>query len=274
MKKIINHQSFVEFSPKSGTMKKFKFIILFLFLLIPSLVESKPMKIIKVATLEYPPFIYRENNNNKGIIYDIVIDAFRRSNVIAIVEILPVKRGLSMVEDGRVDAYFSLKRTPERINKLLFTPTPIVKQDFYIFTLNDNIKFDGKIESLSQYKIGLQCNTSYGKLIDSAIKSNILNKIDCAQNTESNMKKLLAKRVDLVISSIDVGYETLERLKIKNIKTVTPKVDSIESFIAFTKVRDNSELAINFDREFNKMKYDGTIKNIRSKYKHDVSIGY
>lgn len=239
-------------------------------------ITSTPNKIIRIASFDYPPFIYHENGKNKGVLFDIITEAFRRLDYIAIIDIYPVKRGLEGVKYGHVDAYFSLKKTPERTKYLIFSNTPIIYQKFVIFTLNDSdVYFDGKIETLGQFKIGIQCNTSYGASIDNAINLGILNKIDCGQNSEQNIKKLIAKRVDLVINSRDVGLATLKKIDADNVvRLIMPEIDTIGSYIAFTKVRDYTDLSDKFDYVFNGMIIDGTIERIKEKYGSNIELGY
>lgn len=231
---------------------------------------------IKIATLDYPPFIYQDGGIEKGIVLDIVVAAFHKLNVNVEIEFYPVKRGLEMVKDGRVDAYFSLKKTPERIETLLFTTKPLVQQKFVVFTLIDKeINYTGKIEDLSTYSIGVECNTSYGNIVDNAIKGGILKNVDCAQSFEFCIKKLLAGRTDIIINSLDVGNELIAKMnKTGLVKSLNPPIETLSSYLAFTKVRDYSTLAESFDNVLSEMIKDGTVEKIKSKYTDKVSIGY
>ncbi|BDQ65546.1 hypothetical protein DIY08_16675 [Shewanella xiamenensis] len=111
--------------------------------------------------------------------------------------------------------------------------------------------------------------------IDNAINLGILNKIDCGQNSEQNIKKLIAKRVDLVINSTDVGLATLKKIDADNVvRLIMPEIDTIGSYIAFTKVRDYTELSDKFDYVFNGMIIDGTIERIKEKYGSNIELGY
>lgn len=231
---------------------------------------------IKIATLDYPPFIYQDGNTKKGILFEIVMEAFKRLNVNVDIEFYPIARGLKMVEDGRVDAYFSLKQTPERNATLLFTSKPLVQQKFVIFSLIDKeIYYKGEVSDLAIYSIGVGCNTSYGPIFDTAVSDGVLKNIDCAQSFELNVRKLLAGRTDIIINSLDVGYELLIKMgKEKLVKSLEPPIEVLNSYLAFTRVRDYSALADAFDNVLGEMIKDGTVNNIKSKYSDDISIGY
>lgn len=232
--------------------------------------------VIKIATLDYPPFTYQDGNVKKGIVLDIVVEIFKRLDIPIEIEFYPIRRGLEMVQDGRADAYFSLKKTKEREHFLTYTMTPIVKQKFVIFTLTDsNIRYTGDINELSAYSVGIECNTSYGKKIDTAIKDGIIHRIDCAPSFENKLKKLLAHRTDIIIGSFDVGNELLKKIgKQELVKSLEPPLDEVASYLAFTRERDFTYLATEFDKKFNEMLNDGTINSIKSKYPSSVSIGY
>ncbi|MBO2559756.1 transporter substrate-binding domain-containing protein [Shewanella algae] len=251
-------------------------IFLFIPILFPLLLEAaNDKKTIVIASLEYPPFVFLEDGRVKGVIYEIVKETFGRLGVEIEVDILPVKRGLKMVAEGKVDAYFSLKKTSDRMAVLLFSETPILHQEFVILTLNDSgFIYKGRLEELKDYKVGLQCNTSYGPVVDNAIKSKLISRIDCGKDTVQNIKKLLAGRVDLVVSSLDVGKRVIEKLGVKNVVIVSPSIDYISSYIAFTKDKDHSELATLFDKVFNEMIRDGTVDKIKESYNEDISVGY
>jgi len=116
------------------------------------------------------------------------------------------------VETGKVDAYFSLKKTPERERTLLFTHQPLVTQTFVFFAgVDSKITWTGRMEELRTRRIGVVSRTSYGPIFDRAAQDLLLS-LDEANTFEQNLAKLVAGRVDLVINSLDVGRELVQRL--------------------------------------------------------------
>jgi polar amino acid transport system substrate-binding protein len=204
---------------------------------------------IRIATLEYPPFIYSDGNQVKGSIVEKVMDIFSRLGVAVIINIYPIARGLLMVNNGDIDAYFSLKRTPERERDLLFTNEPLIRQSFVFFAKKESkIEWDGNIETIKDYKIGVVSNTSYGNIFDGYIKNSIIVNTDKAQSFELNFKKLILGRIDLVINSYDVGKYLLEKLNAENeVIALFPPVEIINSYLAFTRAKDYTELAKQYD---------------------------
>ena len=214
------------------------------------LVAFAEEKVITIATLEYPPFIYSDGDLVKGPIAEKVINTFKKIGVTAKIEILPIARGLLMVKTGQVDAYFTLKKTPERENDLLFTKTPLLQQPFVFFiNKNSKIQWNGNLEDIKNYKIGVVSKTSYGPIFDGLVQKGYFTNLDETQNFELNIKKLIAGRIDLVINSYDVGEYLIQKLKADSqIIALNPPIEKINSYLAFTKARDYSILAQQFDK--------------------------
>jgi polar amino acid transport system substrate-binding protein len=217
-------------------------------------VYAYPQKIV-IATLEYPPFIYSDNNQAKGPIVDKVIYIFDQLGVDVTIKIYPITRGLLMVKNGEVDAYFSLKKTPEREKELLFTNEPIIQQPFVFFiNKNSKINWNGSIEDINKYRFGIVSNTSYGTVFDKYLNNGVITNIDMAQTFELNIKKLIAGRVDIIINSYDVGQSIINKLSADNeIIALSPPIEIINSFLAFTKAKDYSLLANQYDNLLSKI---------------------
>ena len=199
--------------------------------------------------MEYPPFIYSDGNKVKGPIVDKVVHTFSKLNVNVDIQILLIARGLLMVKNGDVDAYFSLKRTPEREHDLLFTKVPLIQQPFVFFiNKNSKINWNGNLENIKNYKIGVVSKTSYGKIFDDCVKKGLFTNLDEAQSFELNIKKLIAGRIDLVINSYDVGMYLIQKLNAENqVIALEPSIETIDSYLAFTKTKDYASLAEQFD---------------------------
>ena len=223
--------------------------MIFCFFALTAIQAYAQPKEITIATLEYPPFIYSENNQAKGPLVDKINHIFGKMGIHVTIQMLPITRGLSMVESGEVDAYFSLKKTPERERKLLFTKNPVIQQPFVFFAKSDSgIEWNGDINSVNKYRIGVVSKTSYGNLFDGYIKYNIITNVEESRSFELNIKKLIAGRIDLVINSYDVGKHLINKYNAESkIVSLNPPVEIVNSYLAFTKARNYSDLANQFD---------------------------
>jgi polar amino acid transport system substrate-binding protein len=224
-----------------------KFLTVFCAIVVCRAYAEQPKLLI--ATLEYPPFVYSENNGVKGPLADKIRAVFSQLGITVVIRIYPISRGLLMVQTGEVDAFFSLKKTPEREKKLLFTNEPLIKQPFVFFARKDSdIKWNGNIQDIKDYTIGIVSNTSYGSVFDGYVKQRALRNLEEAQSFEKNVSKLIAGRVDLIINSYDVGLELIKKLHAEdNIIALLPPVEIVHSYLAFTRAKDYSKLVGEYD---------------------------
>lgn len=232
----------------------------------PLYAEDAP---IKLATQEYPPYIVQDGNSAKGLTVDIVKEVFSRMKRNISLEFYPWARALAVLESGQVDGLFTIKRTPERESTMLFPNESLISQDYVFFVLkNSKITFDGDLSKLNEVSIGVVDKTSYGGKFDTAAKNGEFKKLDPASNNEMTFKKLLAGRVDAVICSRLVGIEFLEQLGgLDKVKVAGPPVETLVSYLVFSRKRDNTQLAAAFDKAISSMKKDGTMAKILGKYK-------
>jgi len=82
-----------------------------------------------------------------------------------------------------------------------------------------------------------------------------------------NFLKLIISRVDIVPSNKYVALDILTKLKkTDEVKELAPEVQSIPSYIAFSKKKNLAKTRDSFDETLKKMKSDGTYDKIISDY--------
>lgn len=222
---------------------------------------------IHLVTLQYPPYEYEKDGEIKGIAVDIVKEIFDRMGYETKIELLPWARALEMIKNGEADGIFTAYKTPERETFADYSNEILIPQTISLFVLNDSeITFDGDLSKLSNYTFGVVNGVSYGEKFDSLIKENILS-TETTSTGEKNIEKLLNKRFDILISN---KYGALSILNQKNlsdkIKELTPHVEIVPSYIAFSKSRNLTQLRDEFDKILAKMIEDGTVDEHIEKY--------
>ena len=116
-------------------------------------------------------------------------------------------------------------------------------------------------------RIGVITGTSYGAQFDTAVRNGVLRNVEQTNSIESNLKKLVLWRVDLVPSYRYVALDTARRLQLlTQIRELSPPLDSVPTYLAFTKVRDLSKQSEDFDAAMASMKKDGTYDRIIWQY--------
>ena len=238
---------------------------LFVFLGAPWVAQTPPLRL---ATLEYPPYITEVDKRAQGLVVDVVNTAFARIGQPFQIEFLPIARGQLRLLSGQADAFFSIKKTPEREQTMLFTQQPLMRQDYVFFVRKDSLpRFSGSFDSLADKSIGLVIATSYGSRFDTAVQARTFRRLEPVINHETNFRKLLAGRIDAVICSRLVGLYYLDMLDgLKGVEVGGPVVETTFSYLAFTRQRDYSALAQQFDEALEGMERDGTLTRLLNAY--------
>lgn len=250
---------------------RLKATISLLWLLLVSIMTARPAQahtLLLAAANTRPTAYFQVDGKPTGMLIDLVTEAFRRAGYKVEFKLMPWARCLTEAKTGAVDGVFSSFRLPEREQFLGFTNEALTTQAITLFARrNSTISFDGDLSTLRDVKIGIIIGTSYGKKFDAAVKNGTLPSIDPTNNIDSNLAKLALGRVDLVPSLREVAMDTAERLNLlSKIKEVSPPLEFMPSYLAFTKVRDLSKPSHDFDREMALMKRDGSYDRIVKRY--------
>ncbi|MFD1623459.1 substrate-binding periplasmic protein [Azospirillum griseum] len=223
---------------------------------------------LRMVALSFPPLIYDDGGKPAGIAYEIVTEAMKKAGHTISVEIMPWARALDTVKEGGADAIFTAYKTPEREQFLNYSTEVLVPQVVSFFVTKDStITFDGDLTKLGKAKIGVVNQISYGSVIDEAIKSGVLASVEKSNDSDSNVKKLLSGRYDVMPSNRYVAqYFLKQQGALDQVKELTPEVQSIPSYIAFTKARDTAKLRADFDAGVAAMKANGSYQQILDKF--------
>lgn len=233
-------------------------------------VESKlDQKIVQLVTESYIPYAFEENRVIKGLAVDVVSEAFKRQGYTVELQMLPWTRALQMVQDGDADGIFCAFYSEERGEYLQYLDEPLAYEAQFVYTPKGSpVKFDGTIESLKPYRIGMIQDYFFGAEFENAKKSGEL-KVEEVTDLPTDIQKLLEGRIDAMV---DHHLSTLYYLKKmgvqdKVIEQPTPLREPEGLYLCFSKKRNvDPELIRKIDEELVKMKGDGSYKEIINRY--------
>ncbi|WP_020407189.1 substrate-binding periplasmic protein [Hahella ganghwensis] len=218
------------------------------------------------VSLEFPPLEYTgDNGKPTGIAVDIVRKIMASLGHQVEINIHPWSRSLDLVRKGNADAIFTAYRTPERETFLDYSNEVLIQQTVSLYAKKGStITFSGDLSTLRDKQIGVVSTISYGVRFDQLRES--LN-IQPVQKLEQNFQKLLLGRIDLFISSKWVADWKLQTAGMTDHITRLPtEVESIPSFIGFSKKQGLTRLRDDFDRELIKLKNNGEYEEILKRY--------
>ena len=240
-------------------MKKFIFALL-LYTIFSNTVHADPLKLV---ALQYPPYVYAEDGEIKGIATQMVRTIFDELEVEVEIEILPWARALRALKYKTADGVFTIFRTKERLAFLDYPNQPLINQRISLYVHRDsNIEFNGNLESLYQHRIGLTRSVSYGSIFD-ASKQHFVNSI--IVNDEISKFDLLAiGRTELLISNQDAAEYYIEKQGFSGkFRRLTPALESVPSYLALTKSSEHKALLERFEQVLNRMKNSGQLSQMK-----------
>jgi polar amino acid transport system substrate-binding protein len=229
--------------------------------------DAYPGGLVLVAA-DSAPTAYMEDGRPSGMLVDVVTEALQRTGSQFEIRLMPWARCLAEIRNGRVDGIFSVFKLPERNEFLTYTSVPIITQVEALFVRADSdVKFDGDISQLGRLRIGTIRGTSYGIKVDSALKAGVWSTVVETNSVDSLVGMLALKRIDMAVGYRHVVLEAARRKGYLNqIKELSPGIDEISGYLAFTKQRDYSDVITNFDRALTSMKNDHSFETIYEKY--------
>ncbi|WP_051311619.1 substrate-binding periplasmic protein [Zooshikella ganghwensis] len=188
------------------TLSKLFLIMFFLNLSLP----ANSITTVKIATGEYVPWI-SEKMQHYGFVSHIISEAFARAgkkgDYAVVFEFLPWKRAFDLTKKGEYPATSAWFYTEERAKHFLYSDSVMTEKAVFFFLKENPLKSWNTLTDLSDRTIGATSGYSYTDEFWSLGKAGKI-KIQTASSDEKNIKKLLAKRIDL----FPIGLVTGKRL--------------------------------------------------------------
>lgn len=226
-------------------------------------------KSVSLATLEWPPYIGSKMPDN-GYVYEIVKRAFEKAGYDVSINFYPWARALSMAGSGNVDALFPEYYDDSRLAEFGFsTPFPGGPVGFYKrrkdqiqFSVDPRERPQEALAGLTKYSFGVVRGYINTKAFDDA--SDLLK--DEVTDDELNLKKLFAKRIDLIfIDKYVASYIIAEKYPwmADSLEFMEPELEVKQLYLAFSKKAENtSQKRIDFDKALEEMRSSGELQNI------------
>jgi len=224
-------------------------------------------QVLELVTFEYPPYEYTQNRKVKGLAVDIVKLIFKEMNQSITIEVLPWAKAIQYIKEGKKDAVFTAFKNLKRV-KFADYSQALIPQVVSLFVKKDSpVSYNGNLYKLSKYSIGVVKKVSYGERLDNAISANVFRRVDVVNDGRYNFRRLLNGRVDIVASNRDGALHILNQLgKVDEIVELSPKLQMVPSYIAFSKKRNLTHIRDKFDSILKRIKKDGTYSRILKFY--------
>lgn len=224
---------------------------------------------LQIATGGFRPVAYIEDGKITGALVDVLTEAGHRAGFSVEIHLLPWARSMEETRSGRMDAIFPSFRTPQREFYFSFPEEVLVTE-----TMGWFYKTGARVPRLGNdphralgYKIGMVNRTSLGPKLDAFLQGNPAPITEAVNDTASAVRLLAGGRVDLV-PGFDQGIwaEAKQNNMQDQIRELSPLVEEVPAYLAFTRARDLTEQSQAIDRALRSMKQDGTYDKILARY--------
>ncbi|WP_375749490.1 substrate-binding periplasmic protein [Vibrio sp. HN007] len=244
--------------------KFFLYIVLIGCLVLPSATVSA--KTIRLATLDFKPFIWCENDEVKGIYFKLINELFSRANQPYTISCYPWKRALYHLKVGNVDGLFAAFKTEEREQFAVFVETPLRKAAYYTVTRSDSLLELHTTDDLRGLRVGINLGHSVSPEFDLAAKRGDIY-VEEASSLEQNLRKLISGRIDVYVNDKTVVLDGANRLNILDqIKVHSDPISKTNpSYLLLSKATDTENmpsLVRELNAKLSEMWDDGTVDRI------------
>lgn len=215
---------------------------------------------ITLATCEWAPY-FGSNLKNNGPVSEIATAAFKEAGYDAEIKFMDWNRAETLTGQGKFDGLMGAFSTEERA-KVMEMSQPVGETTVVFFAKKgSNINFS-TMKDLQAYKIGAMRGNAYTDEFDNATYL----KKEYVKSMESNIKKLLAGRIDMFIESRYVAQDVINTKFASdkaNIVVLEPTLQSNTLHIGVSKkIADYKKIQEALNVGLAKLKSDGRMDAI------------
>ena len=229
-------------------------------------------KVVKLVTLQNPPYEFIKNGEVEGIAVDIVKEGFKRMGYEVQITQHASEKALELLKSGEADGIFTVYKDDEIENLTTYSQAVLVPRIVSMFVLKDaDITYDGELEKMTQYNFGGAKSVLYGEKMETMVQNKMLNYMT-SDTCEQSLEMLFNKELDILVCDKYSVLSMLEqRGEIDTVKELTPELQSIPSYIAFSKSSQELGIREAFDQVIKEMQSDGSIATIMNKPEWGIS---
>lgn len=192
---------------------------------------------------DYPPDEMHIEGELSGFHIELIKNTAKSIGLSIVFESVPWKRAIKMLKNGEGDALSYATKSIEREKYALFLQDNIISESQYHFVIKSNrqeeISYNGNIEDLTHYTIGIQRGYVYGEEFE---KTKFMNKR--IFNSVKQMTSLISSnRIDIGILTIEEYNAQKSSKNFKDITILSPAFISHASYLAFSKVKNANKTA-------------------------------
>ncbi|MFV0925833.1 substrate-binding periplasmic protein [Pseudomonas palmensis] len=218
---------------------------------------------LRIVTDPWPPYVYQENGEAKGIDYEVTAEVFKRLGIEVQWQFLPWKRCLAMVEQGLADGVLDIFKTEQRDAQLFYPSEPLSHVEFVLFQANARPHAIRHLEDLKGLTVGTAPGYTYGP----AFADSPDFKREPAPTLEANLGKLQLGRIDLLVTDRRVGRHVIKSMGLEQqVSELGLVIDRQPQFLAVRRNAGMDLLAQRFAAELRRFKQEPAYAELNARY--------
>lgn len=223
-----------------------------------------------VADQDLPPYSMRTQEGPAGIDVELFQEMAKRLGLEYSLELLPWEVAVSKIESGEVAGGFSLFRTPEREDLMVFVDGAMHLSDYAIFVRsNKKFTFEG-VSDLKGRRIGINAGVPLPVEFREAAEKGHFELVKLA-DTASCVREVLAGTVDGFVGQVDTTYYNLSRMGLSDTIMYLPgRVQTrVPAYLVLSRTGLSGHdliMAEKMSQTLNAIIRDGTFNTIARKY--------
>ncbi|MBL1375776.1 transporter substrate-binding domain-containing protein [Zobellella iuensis] len=218
---------------------------------------------VTAAQDPWPPFV-TDDQAMPGVSVEILAAALKTQGMEVDFKIMPWSRALEETSKGRLDLLPATWFTQERTEYLVYSESYLENELSFIKRADDGFEFTD-ISSLNGKSVGVVRGYGYG---DEFLSAANFNKPE-ANDLVSNLKKLMAQRIDLTLEDKLVALSSMKEagLESQDFAFSSTALSTNPLHVTSGKANPNSTLYIEaYNRGLAEIKSNGTFDAILAKY--------
>ncbi|MCG7496205.1 transporter substrate-binding domain-containing protein [Vibrio sp. Of7-15] len=217
---------------------------------------------IALADVDYPPFYFKDNDTFSGISIEVLEHIADDLGFTLRYQRSSWQGALNSLKTGKADLITTMFYTEERAQFALYPDEPhALEVNQFVTRPELSIHYNGDLNTLKQYRIGMISGYTYGNEYD---KANFLKK-DRVNNEHQLIKMLIGKRFELAVGNPFAIKLQADRLGVSHqIVLLEPAVDISPIYMAISKKTPNATYLI---QQFSK-----SIKNLKRTPKYSSML--
>ncbi|MCY9844574.1 substrate-binding periplasmic protein [Vibrio caribbeanicus] len=217
----------------------------------------------RLATTEYPPYVYLDGNEVNGVAVELIEYIYGELGESIDISVLPWGRALVNTSAGKVQGLFPTFKTSEREEFAIFMDEVLFDENI-IAVKNSVSQKRWSRDNFKNLTLCLVNNWSYGANFDALVEQKSFAGIVYVKAARQCLEILLLNRVDFWVNNeFGVRYLAAIYEAEKNIHFEAKVIDSTPSYLAFSKKgKITKEEIAKLDTILKQMKLNGKYKQL------------